>query len=200
MDKISSKRLFAEGLLIVFSVLFALFISQLVETNKVKKQTRQAIERIDQEIDQNNRHMDRWIEKHTRLKNRLDSLVAGHLDDVMNEFKNQKYFDLGILMQGEALVDALIVETAWKTAESTNIMSHFDYDTVEEFTTIYGIQDIIMKQTLSKILDIVFSRETLDLDNLEATLYQLNQLMFELNGQESVLSGMYKRRIHSRNK
>lgn len=156
------------------------------------------MEKIDLEIEQNNKAMDRWVEKHRRVKARLDSLVSGQNPELMAEFRKHKFFDLDVLLKGESLIDVLIGETAWKTAQSTEIISEFDYDVVEELTLIYGLQDIVLNQTMSKILDALFSRETQNLDNLEATLYQLDMLFYELNGQEGVLSALYKQSIETK--
>lgn len=64
------KNYFAEGLLIVFSVLFALFINKLFDDYKTNTRKAIAIESIQKELYQNAAILDNWREHHVEIQKR----------------------------------------------------------------------------------------------------------------------------------
>lgn len=187
MKKSEVQRLSLEGALIVFSVLFALFIGQLVETNKIKKQKEQAIEYIYQELGGNRNTLKRWVEKHGRIRDNLARMTSDPNDSLRQLLFKGVQLDYGVITNQEPLIDALLGNTAWEAAKSTQIISEFNFERVQEFTRIYGLQQVIMDGTITKFTDVYFDRASQNKENTQSTLVQLQLIMMELVGQEETL-------------
>lgn len=187
MKKSELKRLGAEGVLIVFSVLFALLIGQLVESNKVKRQKAQAIDHIYLELSNNQLILKRWVQKHRKIAENLNRMVANKRDSLRLMLMENGQLDYGIITNQEALIDALLADTAWEAAKSTRIIAEFDFETVQAFTRIYNLQTIIVQRSVQKFSDIYFDRASQDPENLQTTLVQLQLVMGEIVGQEQTL-------------
>ncbi len=80
MKKPEVKRLAIEGTLIVSSVLFALFISQLAENRKVSVQKGKATDYIYRELNDNREILERWVIKHQKVKDRISQMVQNPQD------------------------------------------------------------------------------------------------------------------------
>ena len=193
-----TKKLFIEGLLIVFSVLFALFISQMVENRKARIQKEQALDYIYQELEGNQGILKRWIWKHGQIRDRLRQMVSDPNDSMRRVLESSSRLDFGVISDGESLIDALLTETAWEAAKSTKTVADFDFKLVQEFTRIYGLQKILMAGSSAKFLEVYLDRESHEVENLPTTLIQLNLVMEEMVGQEQTLLHMINAAIEKR--
>ena len=191
MKGLDFKKLFAEGFLIIFSVLFALFISGLSDDAKVKKQKKQALDKVRKELVDNQKVLKIWSTRHGKLLARIDSIISGQKPEVKRLMLAGDFVNFQPLMDGP-LINELVSQTAWQAAQSTQIISEFSYENVEQLTLIYALQDIIVNQTVPKVVDAMLSRESQDLANIDATLNQLSLLMQEMVGQEYVQTDLYK--------
>lgn len=190
--KTQTQKLFTEGVMIVFSVLFALFISQVVENQKARKEKERVLNYIYQELSDNAETLERWENKHGKIRDRLRSMVQNRQDSVRESIIAGGRMDFEKITNGEVLIDALLTETAWEAAKSTKVVADFDFEQVQEFTRIYSLQNIIMRGTAAKFFDVYMDRETHDMKNLETTLIQLNLVMEEMVGQEQTLLYMIR--------
>lgn len=182
-----TKKLFIEGLLIVFSVLFALFISQMVENQKARAQKEQALDYIYQELESNRGVLKRWVWKHGKIRDNLRQMVSDPDDSLRQILRSSETLDFGVISGGESLIDALLTETAWEAAKSTKVVSDFDFDLVQEFTRIYGLQKILMEGSSSKFFEVYMDRKSHQIEYLATTLIQLNLVIEEMVVQEQIL-------------
>lgn len=196
--KTQTRKLFVDGALIVFSVLFALFISQIVENQKAKREKEKVLDYIYQELSDNSFILSRWIQKHGRIRDRLRNMVQNEEDSVRKRLVAGGRINFEIITNGEVLIDALLTETAWDAAKSTKVVSDFEFEQVQEFTRVYNLQRIIMDGTTSKFLDVYMDRKTHEMENLETTLIQLNIVMEEMVGQEQTLQYMIQEALKKR--
>ncbi|MCE7993340.1 MAG: hypothetical protein HEP71_15245 [Roseivirga sp.] len=185
MKKPELKRLTREGLMIVFSVLFALFISQLVDDNKTRRQKDQALDHIFKELETNKGTLERWIAKHGKIESDISRMIEDPNDSMRLVLTQSPRLDFGVITS--TFIDALLGDTAWEAAKSTQIISEFDFNLVEDLTRIYGLQKIIMNNTVEKFSDVYFDRASHEPANLESTLIQLQLVMNEIVGQEGTL-------------
>ena len=188
--KVQTKKLFIEGVLIVFSVLFALFLSQVAENQKTRKEKEKALEYIHQELSDNKDILTGWIYYHGKTRERLRKMVSDPNDSVRSELKASGRIDFEIITDGNNLIDVLLTKTAWEAAKSTNIASEIEFEQVQQLTRIYSLQDILMENITGKFLDIYMDRDTHKIENLETTLIQLNLIINEMVGQEETLHTM----------
>jgi hypothetical protein len=191
MKKTGVKKYLAEGFLIVFSVLFALFINKLFDDYKTSQKKEVAIESIKNELNRNVIFVKNWKVRHNMIKDKLVSINNGDNDSIKRELLKNKYFDLGILTNNESLVDNTLTKTAWESAKSTGIIAEFDFETIEFLTQVYSLQDLITDKTIGELLNFYFDTETHNLDNLDQTLIQFQLRFWELTGQEELMIYLY---------
>ncbi len=170
MKNTNIKKYLAEGFLIVFSVLFALFINKLFDDYKTMQKKEVAIESIKKELNRNALIVKDWKARHIIIRDRIVSINNGNNDSIKNELLKNKFFDLGILTNQETLIDNTLTKTAWESAKSTGIIAEFDFKTIEILTQVYSLQDLITEKTIGELLNFYFDTETHNLDNLDQTL------------------------------
>jgi hypothetical protein len=69
--KTNYKKYLAEGTLIIFSVLFALFINKLFDDYQTNQKKVAALESIEQELLRNQSILKNWKEKHIAIRDRI---------------------------------------------------------------------------------------------------------------------------------
>ena len=184
MGNSNVKKYFGDGLLIVFSVLFALFINSLAEKRAIKNKKDIALSSIKKELLKNKEILEVWHSNHSIVSSRMDSLVNGLNDSLIDDIKKNDQLNLGLLFGNKTLVQELISKTAWETAKSTGIVAEFDYDTIEKLTEAYTIQDEVTEHSLRSVLALYFDRESHKMENLLSTINQFDLRFMNLVGQE----------------
>ncbi len=186
------KKYLAESLLIVFSVLFALFINNMAEDRQTNKRRNIALESIKKELQRNSGVIQHWKSNHAEMLTRIEAVVDGDRDSLLRELSQSDFLDLSLITGGQSLVDAFITNTAWETAKTTGILEEFDFETTQKLTLVYAMQDILMNQTLKNILDFYFDLDTHQLANRKAVLIQFQLRFQEIVGQENLLEQLYQ--------
>ena len=190
--KKSFKNYLLEGLLIVFSVLFALFINGISENLKIQKQKKIAIENIKRELNANVKTLKNWQKEHQIYDQQVSKLINGKSDSLLNALKKKKYLDFALITNSKSLINSILTDTAWETAKTTNIIAEFDFELIEELTRTYTLQSIVVEKTLGGITALYFSVDSHNLNNLDRTLLQFNLRFNELVGQERILNDSYQ--------
>lgn len=200
-------KYFYEGLLIVFSVLFALFINKLYEDHKLEKDKKTALLAIESEIQRNQKVLSGWLDSHDLIKTRLQAMVMETGDgmaqkDSLRVLMHQyDFFNLNFLTDKNLVAD-MPQNTAWETAKNTGITSEFSFGEMELFTNVYGLQQTMVDQTLHRLLNIYFSREAHEPKNFDDTILQFLLCFHELTGQERLMSELYDKalnQMHNKN-
>jgi hypothetical protein len=187
----SYKKYLAEGSLIVFSVLFALFINNLFSNYQTQQRKKIALQSIRQEIDRNHKVLATWQQAHSSIANRLDSIAANPEHNAYRQLKTGRYLDLALLTNNQSLVSDILSNTAWETAKATGIIAEFNFSTTEKLTQVYTMQEAISNGTLQGIVDLYFNSKTHDPAHLDETLLQFQLRFQELKGQENLLAYLY---------
>jgi hypothetical protein len=185
------KKYIAESLLIVFSVLFALFINKLFDDHKTEQRKQIALESIQKELNRNNDILTEWKTHHIAIRDRITALVEKQNDSLKNILLASSYLDLGLLSDQQSLINDILSDTAWESAKTTGIIEAFNFEQIELLTKVYTMQETLTNKTLMNILDLYFSAETHDMKNLDATLIQLQLRFWELTGQEELMNYLY---------
>ena len=188
----SVKKYIGEGLLIVFSVLFALFINKVFDDYKTNNKKTIAIESIRKELELNLSILDDWKEHHLKIRNRITEILDGRNDSLKTELLKYEYLNLGVLTNNESLIDAILTSTAWESAQSTGIISEFDFETTQKLTHVYSMQEELSQRTIAKILDYYFDANAHSMENIDQILMQFQLRFWELTGQENLLEVLYK--------
>lgn len=189
----SLKKYFFEGILIVFSVLFALFIDNYAQRLKVEKQKKLAIERIKLELSQNQKIAKGWLVHHGKILERIKNLMKLPDDSLKKEFSKDNYLTFELLTNGKSFNNDLLSSTAWETAKSTGIIEEFDFELIESLTLMYEFQNILITTTLNGIVNTYFERDSHEFKNLDSTLKQFLIRFNDLTAQERFLLKIYEK-------
>lgn len=192
MSKRNWKKYLLEGILIVFSVMLALFLNKTVERIETNNQRDQAIANIRAELENNLSVVERWTRQHEFVAGRVNRLLEGKNDSLRKQMLNSSIFNIGVLTDNRSIIDANLSNTAWETAKTTQIINEFDFETVQLLTSTYSLQELIMDQTIPEILSLYFDRETHDPGKLDGTLVQFKLRFEELLGQERLITDVYR--------
>lgn len=185
------KKYLAEGFLIVFSVLFALFINQQFDQYKTRERKNEALESIRQELYRNQAIVTSWKKKHRAILGRIGAVLEGRNDSLKQALRQKTYLDMGLLTNQEPIVNAVLTKTAWEAANSTGIVSEFNFNTTQKLTHVYSMQEVMLDRTVVKIVDYYFDNSSHNLDKLDETLIQFRLRFWELTGQETLLEHLY---------
>jgi hypothetical protein len=189
------KKHITDGLLIVFSVLFALTINKVADNYQTEKRKEIALESIKKELIKNSGIIKEWKAKHIKIREKLSKMLEGKNDSLKSKLIHNNYFDFGLLTDNENLINSLLTNTAWETAKSTGIISEFDFETTQELTDTYVLQKIITDKSIMRILDFIFNMEANKKENIDAILIQFNLRFGELIGQEYSMEYLYEKAI-----
>ncbi len=154
--------LLVESALIVFSVLFALFIDRAAEKARTGRQKRVALERVHNELVTNHRLVTEVIARHRLVLANLDRVLRNKDDTLRRRIMQKEYLDFQLLTGGKSLYPRFPARTSWEAAQSTGIITEFDYEIIEALTGVYSSQEIISQLTLQKIIDDLYDVEAPD--------------------------------------
>ena len=189
--KSNFKKYFSDGLLIVFSVLFALFINKTFDKIQTNKKKRVAQESIIKELYRNQAILKNWKQSHIKMRDRITNIIGGKEDSLKMKLAASDYLDLGLLTNNESLIDAFLTNTAWESAQTSGIISEFDYETIQKLTYVYDMQNTLTEHTIMKILDYYFDTESHNMKNVDQILIQFQLRFWELTGQEELMTTLY---------
>jgi hypothetical protein len=185
-------KLLIESGLIVFSVLFALFIDRMATNAKTNEQKRTALARIHQEVTENDKLIQELITLHDSVIQSLNAAIGSRNDTVRQQIARDGYLDYRLLAHGNSLFPRYPRSTSWEAAKSTGIISEFDYETIEACEGVYKLQEMIVTNTLPKIVEDLFN---LDSAQIEPKLIKFRSKFEEIRRQESTLQGFLREAI-----
>ncbi len=185
------KKYVAESLLIIFSVLFALFINKLFDDHKTEQRKLIALESIQKELSRNNDILSEWKTHHIAIRDRIKALVQEQNDSLKEVLSASNYLDLGLLTDQQPLINDILSNTAWESAKTTGIIEAFNFEQIELLTKVYTMQETLTNKTLMNILDLYFSADTHSMKNLDTTLILFQLYFWELTGQEELMNYLY---------
>lgn len=168
----------------MFSVLFALFIDRVAANIRTNDQKRTALARIRLELSDNEKLIRELIILHQEVIQRLDSAIQNPDDTLNRRIIRDGYLDYVLLARGKSLFPRYPSSTSWDAAKSTGIISEFDYEIIEACEGAYGTQEMILGNTLPKIVDDLFE---LDSSQMNQKLIKLRSKFEEIRNQERTL-------------
>ena len=193
-------KLLLDGLLIVFSVLFALYINRLSENAKMAGKKSVAMERLKKELLKNEAIIEIWYDEHSTIRDKITKVVENEQDSLRIQLLQYEYLNLGVLTGDKSLIEAVLTDVSWEAAKATDIIAELDYELVEKLTHAYTMQQHLIDDTLKKILDLYFDQSSHDMTNFDPIMRQYQLRFFELAGQEALLKHLYQTAINELDK
>lgn len=177
--------LLAEALLIVFSVLFALFVNNEYQEYGLGLKKERALKSIEREIRDNGELLEDWLDRHQRIQGKLSVLMAS--DSLLDQLFRSKDINRYLFSDGSNLYNKPLSSTTWESCITTGIVSEFDIETVKQLTNIYNSQQDVTTKIIDKITEVIFGASYDNRETLGKTLQQLAFLLAELLSQEEFL-------------
>lgn len=178
------KKLFQEYIpqvvLIVFSVVLGLFLSEEISKRQDKKMAEQLVGHLKKEISHNREEILEWMPYHYKLRNKLDSAIGEEV--FIKSFINDpnvlfEHFDRG-------LFNGTINTAAWETAVLNPAVSEISYEQLTDFSKVYKQIDITYKPLLVRLQDLTTAGDFNASESAAGNLQTLITLIQELAGRE----------------
>jgi hypothetical protein len=168
------KEYVEESALIIFSVVLALFLSQLLQKIHENQQTREVVHELREELVSNRKAEEIQLRYHLQVLKNIDSSLADPA--IAQQFINNGALNLKIIAP-EGVLCRDLNDVAWQVAKENNIFAKLNLRTYSLLTTIYDNQERIMKseEEISKVLESWESRKP---ENLRTTLILLKDIYF----------------------
>jgi len=166
------KEYLGEALLIIFSVLLALIVTEYISSLREKENTRDILKNISAELTHNKKAIHEMNEYNLQVLNKIDSaLVNKKLQDELisnNEFHLKEIAPQGVLYR-------YLDNEAWTIAKNNNVMSKVDGETIAMLTKVYEDQGRMMKVE-DEVAKIIFDRASRDPKQVHTTLILIRDI------------------------
>ncbi|XOV66622.1 MAG: hypothetical protein ACFHU9_13430 [Fluviicola sp.] len=185
--KLSWKKIVLEALMIVLSVLLALFINEWNNNRKEAEVTEVMMKNITIELESNQELVAQLIPYHKAVFERIQAAVAG--DSLASVFLGNGYFDLSAVAP-KGIKQGEFQNIAWTIAKEDRISNRIPYDKSQALFFAYE-QQARVENTIHRIIDILGSREIHREELLEESIITLALEWNEMMSQEEELYHRY---------
>jgi hypothetical protein len=161
------KEYLGESLLIIFSVVLALILTEVLTKMHEEQQTKQVLHQLRQELMDNKKLEEEQYHYHLQVLKNIDSAL--HHPDFAKQFINNGEIDLTNTIAPHGVLLHDLNNVAWDVAKQNNVFSKLDLTTYGLLTDIYDNQQRITNSE-EKIGSVMLSWESRKPENLRTTL------------------------------
>ncbi|MBW1297905.1 hypothetical protein [Aquimarina litoralis] len=174
-------------ILIVFSVVLGLYLSERIEDKKNEKEATKLLSKIKSELVENKKLLDYWVPYHKEMIKSLDSL-SGDQVFIKNFIKDKatlyKVFTRNTIM-GETPAN-----DAWDIAKSHPLIVNFEYDELLILSKIYKQQGTTY-ESFPRMIDLLLSADLNAKENARANLELFKNQLQDITSREFQLISYY---------
>lgn len=171
-------------ILIVFSVVLGILLSERIEERKNEKEAELLMSKIKIEVLDNKRLLEYYTPYHRDITRRLDSLVQD--EAFMESFKE----DVSALFENALTQGNLMTRSpandAWDIAKSHPLVVHFDYAELLTLSRIYNQQEMAYK-SVPEIIKLLLSPDFNAEDKAVQNIKSFKNLIREVASREQAL-------------
>lgn len=164
--------------LIVFSVVLGVYLSERIEERKNRKESEGLLNTIKSEVKDNIKLLEYWHPYHQEIYKNLDSLSQD--EAFIEEFINDKSVIFDRLFTRGTFMGRMPADDAWDIAKSHPLIVNIDYDKLLVLFRIYSQQEVTFEPA-QKMFDLFFSKDiNLEKDakqNLELVSNHIRELV-----------------------
>ena len=186
-------RYVLDAILIVFSVLLALFLDSTLEDRREARNINELIGHVADEMQSNLAIVDEWLPYHRSVIDEIDRYLAS--DELRQSLLTADGIDYARLME-RGLIQDFYSSSSWQLVQQSEITSRIDFELTYAISQAYLSQQNV-NLTLQRFPDFVLDRATYDPDQLVVSLRILRNLLQELSGQHSVLQHNYREALRT---
>jgi hypothetical protein len=161
-----------ESLLIVFSVLLALFLTEAVNKLHDRKNTASILKNIVSELKNDKAAIIEMQAYNLRVLDKIDSALADK--KIQESIVSNGEFHLEIIAP-EGVLYRYLDDDAWTIAKNNNIISKIDIESVSILNKVYDDMDRIAKVE-DEVAKVVFDRNSRDIRQVRTTLIVIRDI------------------------
>lgn len=183
-------ELLLQSFLITLGVIIALAIGNWDEDRKRDREVTAILDNIKSEALNNAVVVEEW-------KDYLESLKLG-IDSVFNGQKPiaSVATDEGIIVEnlGRAAKPlGLLQETAWTTAQTTNLVQYFEYRIIYQLTDMYNYQTTVIQKEHNALNSLFLDRESFSTEKARTNLRMIRRHILELEANHEKILTTYNK-------
>ncbi|MGZ3943978.1 MAG: hypothetical protein ACXVIY_09385 [Mucilaginibacter sp.] len=160
------KEYLGESFLIIFSVLLALVLTEYINNQREKKETRELLHNVKTELINNKKAEQDLYAYQKGILQKIDSALNSK--DFQQKLLSNDEFKLKYIAP-DGVVNRDLNRVAWDIAQSHDINSKASFELMSKLTDIYNNQARIEKVE-EKVAEVLLSRESRKPENIHATL------------------------------
>jgi hypothetical protein len=150
------KEYLGESLLIIFSVLFALLLTEVINKRHEKQHTREMVNALREELINNKQAEEKQYQYHLKVLKNIDSALANPA--FQHQFINNGEMHLTTTIAPDGVIYRDLNDVAWQVAKQNNIFSKISLRDYSLLTYIYAQQARIVNSEAA-IANVLLSRE-----------------------------------------
>jgi len=166
------KEYAGESLLIVFSVILALFLTEYFNHLHDKEDTRTALQSIASELKHNKKGIEEMQQYNLQVLAKIDSVLGDK--KLQNDLVSNDEFHLKVIAP-EGVLYRYLDNQAWEIARSKNIISKVDIETAGLLNRVYEDRDRMVKVE-SEVAKVIFDRASRDPKQVHTTLVLIRDI------------------------
>lgn len=185
-------KLAFESMLIVFSVVLALYINDYHSQKKDDEATRNALLKVKTELQTNMELVSNLAPYHQQLKETFEAaLLDNEKQQALITSKGVTFWSL----MPRGLYQRPLEDAAWKALSNSSVLSNVEFDTMLALSRVYKLQEQGVERSLQHIITLLISREAIQEALISENLTILSFAMSELISQEKFLIQEYQKAI-----
>lgn len=173
-------KFLTDAILIIISVLFALFINEWRENINTKKETKIILKNIQLELESNLESAKQLRTYHLKVRENL--INAYEKDSLVNVFFDDFLFNIYTIAP-KGILQEDFSNIAWEVARQENISSRIDFEISRLLFDSYDQQESVFK-TINELLLVLDQRETQRKENITESALLIGRHLNEAIGQE----------------
>ncbi len=171
-------------LLIVFSVVLGLYLSERIEERKNNNEAKKLLSTVLSEVRDNHQILEDWAPYHRQIATRLGSLSNDQ--EFINSFIEDRTVLYDKIFTEGTFMSTMPTDDAWDIAKSHPLIVNLDYHELLILSKIYNQQKSTFEPT-EKISDLFFSPDFNAADQAQDNLLTFNNRMQEVASREQQL-------------
>jgi len=184
------KQIITQFILIVFSVVLGLYLSERIEEGKKRQESDELLTTIKSEVKDNLKLLEDWTPYHEEMNKKLDSLSKNEI--FIKEFTNNKFILFDKLLTKGTFMSRFPASDAWDIAKSHPLIVNIDYDKWAILSKIYNQQEITFEPAF-EMIKLLESKDVNIEKYAKSNLETMSNHIRELAAREKQLMYYYKK-------
>lgn len=176
-------------LLIVFSVVLGILLSEKIDERKNEKEAALILSKLKSEINENQKLLEEWVPYHSEIVRSLDTLNNDETF-IQNFIEDESALFERVLHKGNLMSD-FPSSDAWDIAKSHPLIVHFEYEELLNLSKIYN-QLKMTYEPVPKLIELFLSSEFNSEENAKLNLESFRIQLREITTREIQLMGYIK--------